>query len=210
MGIAVNAAADARPAPDGHIEMPFGVLPPPDIVDYLVDQHMQIRDLAFEVLGTGGYRRREAFPALLHLLSVHETAEEEVVHPAARDALAGGDPLVDDRLAEEREAKQMLQQLEGMDLDDPEFEPLFQRLRTAVITHALYEQRYEFSRLRQHLSTSRRAAMRKLAKAAEATAPTHPHPGAQSATANAVLGPVASIMDRTRDAIRSAREKEHE
>lgn len=42
------------------------------------------------------------------MLAVHETAEEEVVHPAARRTLAGGNELVDDRLAEESEAKDML------------------------------------------------------------------------------------------------------
>lgn len=214
MGVAVNSKLDPRPRGDGHVEMPYGVLPPPDIVDYLVDQHMQIRDLAYEVLRTGGDRRREAFTSLVSLLSVHETAEEEVVHPAARGALAALQPLVDARLTEEREAKEMLQRLEDLDVEDPEFEPLFQQLRTAVISHALYEQRYELSRLRQHLPTAQRATMRGLAAAAERTAPTHPHPSAQSATANMLVGPLASIVDRTRDAIRdairAAREKRQE
>ncbi|MGX1274262.1 hypothetical protein RKD18_007456 [Streptomyces phaeoluteigriseus] len=35
-------------------------------------------------------------------------------------------------------------------------------------------------------------------------APTRPHPGVESATANVALGPVAALMDRTRDAVRSA------
>ncbi len=38
-------------------------------------------------------------------------------------------------------------------------------------------------------------------KAAEATAPTHPHPGTESATANAAVGPFAAIADRVRDAM---------
>lgn len=41
------------------------------------------------------------------------------------------------------------------------------------------------------------------AKAAEAIAPTHPHAGAESATANLLVGPIASVIDRTRDAVRS-------
>ncbi|MGH3685517.1 MAG: hypothetical protein ACRDRU_20850 [Pseudonocardiaceae bacterium] len=54
------------------------------------------------------------------MLAVHETAEEEVVHPAARRVLAGGnDGLVDDRLAEENEAKQLLSQLEGLQAGEP-------------------------------------------------------------------------------------------
>jgi hypothetical protein len=39
-------------------------------------------------------------------------------------------------------------------------------------------------------------------RAAEAAAPTRPHPRLQGATANVLLGPPMAIMDRTRDAIR--------
>ncbi len=191
------------------IEMPYGEMPPPDVVEHLVSQHMRIRDLLAEVLRTSGDERRQAFREVLRLLSVHETAEEEVVHPRARHAEAAGDSIVDDRLGEEHDAKELLEQLDGMDVDDPQFLPLFVRLREAVITHAVYEQRYEFNRLRQHLSTTERAAMLGLVRAAEATAPTHPHAGFESAMANLFLGPPVSIMDRARDAIRRARESGH-
>jgi len=39
-------------------------------------------------------------------------------------------------------------------------------------------------------------------------APTHPHPGVESATKNVLLGPAAAIVDRTRDAIRNAMGKD--
>jgi hypothetical protein len=189
--------------------MSFGKLPAPDVVDYLVQQHMQIRDLLANVLTTTGQARRDAFREVLRLLAVHETAEEEVVHPAVRGTEPGADDLVDARLAEERMANELLEQLDGMDTDDPAFMPLFAKLRSAVITHALYEQRYEFNRIRQHVSAPRRAAMRLLIQAAEATAPTHPHAGIESAKANLLLGPPVAIMDRTRDAIRRARESDN-
>ena len=44
-------------------------------------------------------------------------------------------------------------------------------------------------------------------RAAEATAPTRPHPGVETATANLLLGPPAAIMDRARDLIRGAKRK---
>jgi hypothetical protein len=91
--------------------------------------------------------------------------------------------------------------------DDPGFLPLFMRMRKAVITHAVYEQRYEFSYLRNKVNTAELAGMRALAVAAEATAPTHPHAGVESATANLLLGPPTAIMDRARDAIRTAQER---
>lgn len=187
--------------------MPYGVLPAPDVVDLLVEQHYRIRDLMADVLATTGEPRRTAFRELVRLLSVHETAEEEVVHPAARHEVAAGDSIVDDRLGEERSAKEVLEQLDGMDTDDEErFLPLFRAMRAAVLDHAVSEQRYEFSRLRQNADPTQLVAMRTLVEAAEKAAPTHPHPGVESATANIVVGTPPAIVDRVRDAIRNLRE----
>ena len=86
-----------------------------DVVDLLIAQHSLICDLFEEVKTTRGEAQEEAFHRLRRMLAVHETAEEEVVHPVARRELAGGnDGLVDGRLAEENEAKKMLGELEGL------------------------------------------------------------------------------------------------
>lgn len=197
MGVAMTAAK--------HVDMPFGGLPKPDVVDLLVEQHMLIRAHFMKVLATNGAARQEAFEELTRLLAVHETAEEQVVHPALRAAMPDGQGIVDARLDEERQAKELLQKLDGVDADDEEFLPLFVLLRDAVISHAMYEQRYEFNRIRQHLPSVQRATMRTLVKAAEAVAPTRPHPSAQSATGNLLLGLPLAFFDRIRDAIRSTR-----
>jgi hypothetical protein len=41
--------------------------------------------------------------------------------------------------------------------------------------------------------------MRNAARLAQATAPTRPHPGVESATANMLAGPFAAMLDRARD-----------
>ena len=74
-----------------------------------------------------------------------------------------------------------------------------------MITHAVYEQRYELNRLRQNSAPGGVQAMRALVIAAEGTAPTHPRAGVESATKNLLLGPSTAIVDRTRDLIRKAR-----
>lgn len=61
-----------------------------DLVALLVRQHGDIRNLFDEVEASTGEARRDAFRRLVRLLAVHETAEEEVVHPFARRALPGG------------------------------------------------------------------------------------------------------------------------
>lgn len=120
-------------------------------------------------------------------------------------SLTGGEGVVADRLREEREAKEMLARLDGMDPQAPGFEEQLDRLRVAVLTHARAEERYEFHRIRGGLGEAERRGLAAVVKAAEAIAPTRPHPGTESAAANPLTGPAMAIADRVRDLIRAAR-----
>ncbi|WP_198141680.1 hemerythrin domain-containing protein, partial [Micromonospora sp. ATCC 39149] len=101
----------ARPAAPGPVEE--------DVVDLLLAQHARIEELFLLVVGGTGQVRRDAFDALVRLLAVHETAEEEVVHPLSRTLPGeGGDAMVDERLAEEKQAKQTLKALVAAGVDD--------------------------------------------------------------------------------------------
>lgn len=175
-----------------------------DVVELLIGQHMRIRDLFVEVRSSGGEQRADAFARLVRLLAVHETAEEIVVHPAARAAIDGGAGIVDDRLAEEREAKELLAHLEEIGPEHAAFPEELERLRQAVLAHAQHEEAYEFRYLREHHDQERLRALAVLVRAAERAAPTHPHPGTESATANLVAGPVVAMFDRVKDAVRGA------
>ncbi|WP_433544380.1 hemerythrin domain-containing protein (plasmid) [Streptomyces sp. CA-294286] len=182
--------------------------PDTDVVSLLMRQHGDIRNLFDEVEATKGDERRNAFRRLVRLLAVHETAEEEVVHPFTRQNLAGGGQVADDRLAEEKAAKETLAALDDLDTDDPKFMPQLLKLRAEVQAHARAEERYEFTHIRRSTDVTHLAAMAKAVKAAEAVAPTRPHPGVESAAANMALGPVAALMDRTKDAVRQAMGKD--
>lgn len=175
-----------------------------DVVALLMRQHGDIRNLFDEVEAAVGEERRDAFRRLVRLLAVHETAEEEIVHPFARRSFSGGDQVVEDRLAEERAAKETLAALDALDTDDPEFMPRLLKLRDEVQEHARAEERYEFTHLRRSTDTAKLASMAEAVRAAEAMAPTRPHPGVESAAKNVALGPLAALMDRTKDAVRRA------
>lgn len=110
--------------------------------------------------------------------------------------------MVDDRLAEENEAKKMLGELEGIRPGDAGFSARLDKLRMAVLAHARAEERYEFGHLRDKTDPSTLRAMAASVKAAEAFAPTHPHAGVESAAANLAAGPLAAIVDRVKDAVR--------
>ncbi len=176
-----------------------------DVVNLLRDQHNLIKDLFEEVLSASSDEAREkAFVDLRQLLAVHETAEEMVVHPRARNEIADGDAIVDARLKEEHEAKEKLSRLEKIDVSSKEFLNELTMFRDDVIDHAEHEENEEFNKLQRKLDSDDLGRMAKAVQAAEAIAPTRPHPGVESAKANFAVGPFASMLDRARDAISAA------
>ena len=62
----------------------------------------------------------------------------------------------------------------------------------------------EFNKLRRKLDADERKRMASAVQAAEAIAPTRPHPGVESAKLNFIAGPFASMVDRARDALKQA------
>jgi hemerythrin superfamily protein len=179
-------------------------MPDNDVVALLLHQHDEVRRLFAGVKNARPADRAEAFDRLRRMLAVHETAEELIVHPDARKLIANGDLVVDARLAEEHAAKQILVELESLGPEDASFLPKLEELRMAVEDHAEREEQEEFPHLRSAHSGSRLKAMAKAVKVAEALAPTHPHPGVESATNNLLVGPYATMLDRAYDVISQA------
>jgi hemerythrin superfamily protein len=157
------------------------------VVDLLVRQHQQIRDQFAKVVKESGLDKAEAFDMLRYLLTVHESAEQEVLHPFARRAIGDGARVVEARLTEEKEAKDLLQQLEMAGTDSVDFEPLLERLQRAVQAHAEQEEQVEFPEITQTATPQQLQEMAAAVKAAEAAAATRPHPGAEPA--KIVAGP---------------------
>jgi hemerythrin superfamily protein len=172
-----------------------------DVVAFLEAQHDRIESLFDAVLAVSGKERAAAFYQLRRLLAVHETAEEQIVHPAARRAFEGAHEVIDERLAEEREAKVALARLETLDVSSMAFETELRELKRNVLAHAESEEKEEFEPLATALDETRLEQMRRMVQVAEAIAPTRPHPGVESALANAVFGPFASMLDRLRDVL---------
>lgn len=175
---------------------------PEDVVDLLLAQHARIEELMREVMRSDGIERQERFEELVRLLAVHEAAEEQVVHPRGRQLDDVGEAVIDARLEEEYGAKQLLAELARDGTDHPQFEERFLALRTAVLMHAKREERYEFPYLTWELDERSRQRLAEAVRAAERLAPTHPHPGTESATANLSAGPPLAMLDRVQDAVR--------
>jgi len=172
-----------------------------DVVRFLTTQHKQITELFAEVQHSAGHARQDAFDRLRRLLAVHETAEEMIVHPRARRIVDDVDHVVDDRLREEHDAKQVLAELEQLDVGSAEFEAKFDTFRQDVLSHAEAEEQLEFPQLTRELSAEELEQLGRAAQVAERAAPTRPHAGVESAVANLAVGPFASMLDRARDLI---------
>jgi hemerythrin superfamily protein len=178
---------------------------PDEVVAFLKAQHNLIEDMFDEVLHASDPEAREKpFIELRQLLAVHETAEEMVVHPRVRRETDDGDAIVDARLNEEHEAKELLSQIENLDITSQEFIDQVTKLRDAVLDHARHEEDEEFPVLQREVDENDLKRMGAAVRAAEAIAPTRPHPGVESAKLNFALGPFASMLDRARDVIKQA------
>ncbi|WP_045878113.1 hemerythrin domain-containing protein [Pseudofrankia sp. DC12] len=175
-------------------------LPADDVVAVLLNQHARIRDLFAEVRTETGQHKQQAFDELRALLAVHETAEEMIVRPVTSQVEKA---VATARDHEEDEASHVLKALEKMDVNSAEFDARLADFERAVSDHAEHEESEEFPRVRGVRDEEELEKMGRRLRTAEKIAPTHPHPStAGSTAAQWTVGPVASIIDRVRDAVR--------
>jgi len=173
-----------------------------DIIVVLRSQHEEVKHLFAAIDQASGDTRKDLFDQLRRLLAVHETAEELVLRPMSK-ADAGAE-IADARNREEKEANEMLADLEKLDTDSEAFITQFAAFKQAVLLHAQSEESLEFPAVLQARSPEERASMGRRLRAAERLAPTHPHPTtAGSPAAQAAVGPFASLVDRVKDALAS-------
>jgi hypothetical protein len=114
-----------------------------DVVDLLVAQHRQISGAFDAVLRDDAAQRTESFARLVALLTQHEHAEQNIVHPMLTDA-----ELQRRCLADERQAERSLASMIAMGVESPDFVNGLLRLRHQVTLHMRREEEEEFPRLR--------------------------------------------------------------
>lgn len=120
-----------------------------DVTDVIAPQHEEVKRLLREVSEKAGDARRDAFHRLRLTLALHETAEEQAVHPQAMRQLDGGTSAASDRVEEEEEAGGVIAALEKLDIDSDEFASQFDELFSSVIAHATAEEEHEWPALRE-------------------------------------------------------------
>lgn len=179
--------------------------PTKDIVDLLQSDHEQAKTLLNRFDATGPHDREQYFCEVVNELVKHEVAEEVVVYPVIREEAPDGEREADARIKEQSEAEQMLSDMEKLDATSSEFEQKFKELRAAVLGHAMAEEENVFPLLRALERSEERRELGERYEKAKATAPSHPHPHApDTPPGNVVLGPVAAVFDKARDALKGA------
>jgi iron-sulfur cluster repair protein YtfE (RIC family) len=183
-----------------------GDVPARTIIEELVKDHDEVRDLLSKIEASTGKQRKEQFQRLVAELVRHEVAEAEILRPVSRKV--ADERIANARIKEESEAEQMLKKLEKLDPSTAEFEREFSRLAAAVEEHAESEETKEFPRVEEGVPRERLEQMARAYDGAKALAPTHPHPSLPNTpAANLLVGPFVAVADRARDAVRKALEK---
>lgn len=174
-----------------------------DIIQELLKDHEEVRQLMAKIEGSSGKERKQLFQELVSELIKHEVAEEEILRPVSKRL--AGERVAQARIEEEDKAEKLIKEMEKLDPAGAEFGRLFTTLHQEVEKHARAEETEEFPMVEQKASQDDLRKMGLALEAAKKVAPTRPHPSApDTPPGNIMVGPFAAVMDRTRDAVRSA------
>jgi hemerythrin superfamily protein len=139
-----------------------------DVLELLRAHHARLIRLCERAAGTTSERTRTAFGDLAQLITVHEMAEGQMIHPLAR-RLPPEDQLADRLLDEESRISDALSDAVRAaahgHLDD-----VLGGLRDMLTVHARREESDEFPRLRKSVPRREREEMGRAIRAAEAAA----------------------------------------
>jgi hypothetical protein len=183
----------------------------PSVFDVLGQDHQEVKWMLSELVtgptaATGArdnhlMLRKKMVGQLIIEESMHEALEEMYFWPAVRDRLADGDLLAETATGQEQEGKQVLDQLDKLNADEPEFEQLVLTFINAGREHIAYEETEVWPLLRGTLIKEEAVSIGDKIAAGKETVPTRPHPNTPpSAGVLKGVGPTVAAADRLRDA----------
>ena len=176
---------------------------PVNAVHLLLQDHREVEQLFSQIEAAGGAGPDEAVNEVVRELSIHAVIEEQVLYPAIREKVPGGDELADHAIEEHQQAKELLAQIDRSDGDATERRSLLARLTREVRSHVEEEEAELFPKLQAAFGPEEQQEMGQAMAEAKKMAPTRPHPNAPSTPpGNVVAGAAAAVVDKARDALR--------
>jgi hemerythrin HHE cation binding domain-containing protein len=167
-----------------------------DVVDRLTEQHDRIEHQFRHTLRVTGDARHTAFGRLARLIAVHETVEEEIVHPLTRRCDPDGH-LADHLLDDEHQISDALADAVRADAAGEPAEAV-RALQDMMRAHARQEEHDEFPRLRRVVPADDLRGLSDAVRGAEEAA----DDGDEQPESRA--GWLPRTADRVRDALRRA------
>jgi len=180
-----------------------------DAIELLRRDHDEVRALLSELEASAdpvraGDRegRRTAVVQVIIRESTHEAIEEQYFWPVVRQRVQDGVRLADQAVSQELELKRVLDLLDGLDPEAPQFEPLLRQLTGIGRAHHEFEERRVWPGVRRALSEQELAELGAQLEQGRWLAPTRPHPNLSPAPEVLRLaGRIAGATDRIRDAL---------
>ncbi|WP_284616697.1 hemerythrin domain-containing protein [Aquabacterium humicola] len=126
---------------------------PADAIALLKADHAEVKKLfeAYDRLHkdeASAGQRQELAQQICRMLEVHATIEEELLYPAAREALGEPD-LIDEAEVEHASAKALIAELKSMQPDEPMYDAKVKVLGEYVTHHVKEEEKEMFPKLRK-------------------------------------------------------------
>ena len=174
-----------------------------DAVTLLRNDHKTVEALfkKFEKAGPNAHKtKQDLVEKIVEELSIHAAIEEQVLYPAAREAVPDATDDVLEALEEHHIVKWVLSELDGMEPTDERFTAKVTVLIENVRHHVEEEEGELFPELRKGMKRKELEELAHAMEQAKKTAPTHPHPRApDTPPGNVIAGVAAGAVDRAQD-----------
>ncbi|HEX8348117.1 MAG TPA: hemerythrin domain-containing protein [Actinoplanes sp.] len=172
-----------------------------DVIDVLTGDHRDVTALIGEIWAVKDPMiRRDLTDTAISELVRHAVAEEMYVYPAMRKHLPDGEKAVEHDIEEHKELEKTMKELEGADVEAPEFDTALRKLEALLADHVQDEESEQFPELRRRIPAEELVELAGKVETAKKLAPTRPHPGApNSELFHKLVGPGVGLVDRLRD-----------
>jgi Hemerythrin HHE cation binding domain len=182
--------------------MPAPAGPPPDVLDLLVQEHLEVQDLLNRLRMAEVAARRDLADRLIAHLVRHSVVEELFVYPTALDYLVDGGAFVAHDLAEHEQIEGMLRELEGLDAGDEHFLGVVRDLQASLAQHFADEEAQQFAQLRFAVPADELVRLREGLERAERLSATGAGPDSPAGVVlREWVGGGVGMVDRVRDAL---------
>jgi len=121
------------------------------LIEVIRQDHQEVKDLLSAVAADPD---AGTFDLLAQRILVHESTEQEIVHPLTAH-VPGGESVAQSRIHEESKGAEALAKLQEMGVDDPGFGAAFAEFRRDVLAHAEHEENEEHPKLTESVDAAR-------------------------------------------------------